>query len=137
MLSNVPGLARPWITMKSTFGAADPRRPHIWTILGKIRDSEQSGGSKQTFPVAHMNLAARQHCLFSHRSFQFFMFFLPRVTSSPFFCVCFVFRSSSLSVFGASAVIVGVNRRTYGHVITKFFRIYRLPHFLSRARELC
>ena len=37
---------------------------------------------------------------------------------------------------GVSVVMVGVNRRSHDHVITKFFRIYRFPFFLSRVRKL-
>ena len=38
--------------MKSTFGAADPRRPHIWTILRKDKDSEQSSVLQANIPLA-------------------------------------------------------------------------------------
>ena len=40
-------------TMKSTLGAADPRRPaHLDDFYEKIRDSEQSSGPQATIPPA-------------------------------------------------------------------------------------
>ena len=82
--------------------------------------------------ICHFHIAALNFkCFFSSTmnlvSFLSFFFL---------FLFCFVFRSSSFSVIGASLVVVGGNDRTHGQVITNFFCIYRLPFFLSSEREL-
>jgi len=64
------------------------------------------------------------------------LFLISFVVVVVVFLFCFVFRSSCFSVIGVSVVVAGGNCRTHGHVITKFSRIYRLPFFLSHAREL-
>ena len=89
-----------------------------------------------------LTFLAASICHFHIAALNFSCFFLLQWTWSPFFLsfflflFCFVFRSSSFSVIGASLVVVGGNDRTHGHVITNFFCIYRLPFFLSLAREL-
>ena len=43
------------MTMKSTSGAADSRRPHIWTIFnyGRVSDGEQSSGPQTNIPPCY------------------------------------------------------------------------------------
>ena len=92
-----------------------------------------------SLPLILTLLAANIWLSFSHRSFEFFMFFfLPHWTSSPFFFLFVLPFALALivCVSGVGVVVVGGNSRTHYHVITKFSRIYRLPFFLSHAREL-
>ena len=79
------------------------------------------GTSISHFLIAALNFS----CFFpSAMNFSFVFFFF------------FVFRSSPFSVIGVSVIVVGGNSRMHGHMITKFSHIYRLPFFLSHAREL-
>ena len=79
-------------------------------------------------------LLAAEFLLFSPQLWSLHVLSYNEVGLFSFF-VCFIFRSSSLSVIGVSLVVVNM-WRTDGHVITKFSRIYSLPFFLSYAQEL-